>query len=129
MKTYLTATEFADLLFNTYKRRMATNHSAELSDRILWSMFQHYEKDVKETLEGSMWQIDTYDGENAIDLIGYDFHKTFRQVDVIPAKHIDGIVWSCMQEAPIFWKCLEKVCKILTNEDAAKIYVDAMEFE
>ena len=38
------------------------------------------------------------------------------------AKHIDGIVWSCIQEAPLFWKCMEKVCKIFVSEDAAEIY-------
>lgn len=122
MKTYLTSEEFVDLFFKTYKQRLTGQYNAELSDKILWSMFQQYEKDVKETLEGSMWNIEEFTGENAIDLIGYQFHKSFRQTDVIPAKHIDGIVWSCIQEAPLFWKCMEKVCKILVSEDAAEIY-------
>jgi len=122
MKTYLTSEEFVDLFFKTYEQRMTGQYNAELSDKILWSMFQQYEKDVKETLEGSMWNIEEFTGENAIDLIGYQFHKSFRQTDVIPAKHIDGIVWSCIQEAPLFWKCMEKVCKILVSEDADEIY-------
>jgi hypothetical protein len=128
MNTYLTSKEFADLFFKTYESRMTANYRAELSDRILWSMFQHYEKQVKETLEGSMWNIDEVTGQDAIDLIGYQFHKSFRQTDVIPDRHIDGIVWLCMQEAPIFWKCLSKACKILTSKDAAEIYAEE-EFE
>ena len=124
MKTYLSSKEFADLFFKKYESRMTANYRAELGDRILWSMFQQYEKDVKETLEGSMWNIDEFEGDNAIDLIGYKFHKSFRQVDVIPAKHIDGIVWTCIQDAPVFWKCMEKACKILTSKDAAEIYKD-----
>lgn len=124
MKTYLTSTEFADLFFNFYEQNMDGRFNNEVSDRIVWRMFQEYEKDVKETLEGSMWNIDEYEGENAVDLIGYQFHKSFRQVDVIPAKHIDGIVWACLQEAPMFWKSLKKACRILTSEDAAEIYKD-----
>ena len=124
MKTYLTSTEFADLFFNFYEQNMDGRFNNEVSDRIVWRMFQEYEKDVKETLEGSMWNIDEYEGENAVDLIGYQFHKSFRQVDVIPAKHIDGIVWACLQEAPMFWKSLKKACRILTSEDAAELYKD-----
>ena len=74
-----------------------------------------------------MWGIEDFQGENAIDLIGYQFHKSFRQVDVIPAKHIDGIVWSCLQDAPVFWKCMEKACKILVSEEAAEIYKDEID--
>lgn len=126
MKTYLTEKEFVKLFWEFYERKMSPSHSphAGVSDRIVWSMFQTYEKEVKETLEGSMWQIDIFQGENAKDLIGYEFHKMFRQTDVIPAKHIDGIVWSCLQDAPVFWKCMEKACKILTSEDAAEIFKD-----
>ena len=124
MKTYLDSTEFADLFFKFYEQNMDGRFNNEVSDRIVWRMFQEYEKDVKETLEGSMWNIDEYEGENAVDLIGYQFHKSFRQVDVIPAKHIDGIVWACLQEAPMFWKSLKKACRILTSEDAAEIYKD-----
>ena len=126
MKTYLTEKEFVKLFWEFYERKMSLSHSphAGISDRIVWSMFQTYEKEVKETLEGSMWQIDIFQGENAKDLIGYEFHKCFRQTDVIPAKHIDCIVWSCLQDAPIFWKCMEKACKILTSEDAAEIFKD-----
>lgn len=122
MKTYLTEKEFVKMFWEFYERKMSFR--AEASDRIVWSMFQTYEKEVKETLEGSMWQIDIFQGENAMELIGCEFHKCFRQTDVIPAKHIDHIVWSCLQEAPIFWKCMEKACKILTSEDAAEIFKD-----
>lgn len=124
MNTYLTPEQFVNLFWSTYKRKMEGNYTAELSDRILWNMFETYEKDVKETLEGSMWGLEDFTGENAVDLIGYQFHKSFRQTDVIPAKHIDGIVWSCMQEAPVFWKSMNRACKILVTEDAAELYED-----
>lgn len=126
MKTYLTPEQFVNVFWSLYDRKMSPHHSphAGVSDRIIWSMFQEYEKDVKETLEGSLWGIDEFNGENADELIGYQFHKSFRQTDVIPAKHIDGIVWSCIQDAPVFWKCMERACKILTNEAAAEIYAD-----
>lgn len=124
MKTYLTEKEFVKLFWEFYERRMSYSTQTGVSDRIIWSMFQTYEKEVKETLEGSMWGIDEFKGDNAKDLIGLQFHKSFRQTDVIPAKHIDAIVWSCLQDAPVFWKCMEKACKILTSEDAAQIFKD-----
>jgi hypothetical protein len=45
-------------------------------------------------------------------------------VDVIPAKHIDSIIWSCIQDAPVFWRAMERACKILVKEDAAELYKD-----
>jgi hypothetical protein len=97
---------------------------ANQCDRIIASMFSEYEKDVKDTLEGSMWGIEDFEGNNANELIGYQFHKSFRQTDVIPAKHIDGILWSCMQDAPLFWYAMERACRILVSEDAAELYKD-----
>lgn len=126
MKTYLSPEEFVNVFWHLFERKMQSNYSAEISDKIIWSMFQEYEKDVKETLEGSLWNIDEFTGENANELIGYQFHKSFRQVDVIPAKHIDSIVWSCMQEAPVFWKCMEKACKILASEELSENYKEEL---
>lgn len=122
MKTYLEPEEFVNVFWKLMDRKMSANYNADTSDKIIWSMFQEYETEVKETLEGAMWNIDEFDGENASDLIGYQFHKSFRQVDVIPSKHIDSIVWSCMQDAPVFWKCMERACKILTSKDLAEDY-------
>ncbi len=123
MKTYLTSEEFADLFFKLHERKMSNYNPAESTcDRIIYSMFQEYAKDVKETLEGAMWNIDEFEGDNANDLIGYQFHKSFRQVGVINAKHIDSILWSCIQDAPVFWMVMEKTCKILTSEELAGHY-------
>lgn len=125
MKTYLTETEFVNLFWNFLDRKLSNyNRAATTCDNIIWRLFQEYENDVKETLEGSLYGIDKFTGENANELIGYQFHKSFRQVDVIPAKHIDSIIWSCIQDAPVFWQCMEKACKILVSEDAAEIYKD-----
>lgn len=126
MKTYLTSGEFADLFFKLHDRKMQNNYGASVTDRIIYSMFSEYEKDVKETLEGAMWDIDNFEGDDATNLIGYQFHKSFRQTDVINAKHIDGILWSCMQDAPVFWKTIEKACEILTNENLSAHYKEEM---
>lgn len=127
MKTYLTSEEFVNVFWNLMDSRLTKyNSNATTGDNIIWSMFRQYEKDVKETLEGSMWGIEEYENaeNNASSLIGYQFHKSFRQTDVIPAKHIDGIIWACIQDAPIFWKCMDRACKILVSEDAAELYKD-----
>lgn len=124
MKTYLTTEEFATLFFNKYGRSMQATFNASVADRIIWSMFQEFEKDVKETLEGAMWNIDEFTGDNASELIGYQFHKSFRQTDPIDARYINGILWTCMQDAPIFWKTMDRCCKILVSEEAAEVYKD-----
>lgn len=125
MKTYLTSEEFAKLFWSIFDTRMAYRSTgANQCDRIIWAMFQQYQTEVMETLEGSLYGIEEFTSDNANELVGYQFHKSFRQVDVIPAKHIDQIIWSCMQDAPMFWKCMEKACKILVSEDAAELYKD-----
>ena len=123
MKTYLSSEEFADLFFKLHEGKMSKyNPAASQCDHIIYSMFQTYQKDVKETLEGAMWNIDEFTGDNANELIGYQFHKSFRQAGVIDEKHIDSILWSCMQDAPVFWKCMEKACKILASKDLAEYH-------
>lgn len=128
MKTYLTEDEFVNVFWQMMDRRLSNfNRAASQCDMILWRLFQQYENDVKETLKGAMWNIDEYDGENANDLIGYQFHKSFRQVDVIDDPCIDSVIWSCIQDAPVFWKCMERSCKILVSEEAAELYADEVE--
>jgi hypothetical protein len=125
MKTYLTPKEFADLFWHFFVTRLERYDStASQCDMIIANLFGQYEEIVKENLEASMYGIEEFTGEKAIEIIGYQFHKSFRQVDVIPAKHIDSIIWSCMQDAPVFWRAMEKACKILVKEDAAELYKD-----
>jgi hypothetical protein len=123
MKVYLTPEEFVNLFWELMTRRMSNyNPNASQCDRIAWNLFQEFEEDIKETLEGSMWGIDEFTGDNAADLIGYQFHKTFRQTDVINHRYIDAIIWSCLQDAPVFWRQMDRACKILASEDAAELY-------
>lgn len=123
MKTYLTPEQFTSLFWHLFVERLERyDKSASQCDMIIANLFREYEKDVKETLEGAMHGIEEFQGENANELIGYQFHKSFRQVDVIPAKHIDSIIWSCMQDAPLFWRVMEKACRILVKEDAQEVY-------
>lgn len=129
MQTYLTSQQFAKVFWDIFDTRMSYRSAgANQCDRIIWAMFQQYHKDVMETLEGSLYGIEEFTGDNANELVGYQFHKSFRQVDVIPAKHIDSIVWSCMQDAPMFWKCMERACKTLTNKDLADDFIENGEF-
>lgn len=126
MKTYLSNNEFVELFWNLYDRKMTANFSAETGDKIIWAMFQEFEKDVKETLEGSMHGLDEFNGGNANELIGYQFHKAFRQCDPINARYINGIIWTCMQDAPVFWKCMDKACNILTSEELSNHYKEEL---
>ena len=125
MKTYLSDKEFVELFWQRLSLKM-NNYAAKPSqcDRILWNLFQEFEKDIKETLEGAMWDIDEFTGDNAADSIGYQFHKTFRQTDVIDHRYIDAIIWQCLQDAPAFWQVMNRTCKILTSKEAAEIYKD-----
>ena len=126
MKTYLNSEQFVDVFWQMLERRMGRDHTASVCDGIVWYLFQRYESDIKETLEGSMWGIEEYENEDnsASALIGHQFHKSFRQTDVIDDPCIDSVIWSCLQDAPVFWSCLERACKILVSEDAAELYRD-----
>lgn len=125
MKTYLTPEQFSELFYTLFNRKMKYASPPELADTIILDLFNAYEKEVKETLEGSMYGIDDYYEEgNAVDLIGYQFHKSFRQTDIIPVRHIDMIIWTCIREADVFWKVMKRVCKILTSEDGLETYKD-----
>lgn len=126
MKTYLKPEHFVDLFWNLFERKMESIHTKTASqcDKILWSLFKSYEKDIKENLEGAFYGIEDYEGDEASSWIGFQFHKSFRQVDVIQDKHIDVVIWMCLQDAPMFWKCMNKACKILVNENAAELYED-----
>lgn len=127
MKTYLTEDEFVELFWQEMTRKMDANYNAETGDKIAWHLFQEFEKDVKETLAGSMWGIDKFEGDDAKDLIGYQFHKTFRQADPIDARYLNGIVWTCLQDAPVFWKCMDKVCKVLASKELSEDYKELYE--
>ena len=127
MKTYLTENEFVEVFWHLMDRKMTANYSASTGDKIAWHLFQEFEKDVKETLEGAMYGIEEFESDNAANLIGYQFHKSFRQTDPIDARYINGIVWTCLQDAPTFWKCMDKACKILVNEDLAADYKELIE--
>jgi hypothetical protein len=127
MKTYLTEDEFVEIFWQEMNRKMSTDYSAATGDKIAWNLFQEFEKDVKDTLAGSMYGIEDFDGDNASELIGYQFHKSFRQTDPIDARYLNGIVWTCLQDAPVFWKCMDKACKILANKNLAEHYKELSE--
>lgn len=125
MKTYLTDEQFVTLFWELYVKRMEFYHiGASQCDKILWNLFTEFEEDIKDTLLGSLWGIDTYDGEEASAWIGYQFHKTFRQADVIEHRYIDAIIWQLLQDAPKFWESMNKACNILTCVNAQELYDD-----
>jgi hypothetical protein len=127
MKTYLTEDEFVEIFWQEMDRKMSAKYAAATGDKIAWNLFQEFEKDIKDTLAGSMYGIEDFDGDNASELIGYQFHKSFRQTDPIDARYLNGIVWTCLQDAPMFWKCMDKACKILVSEDLAEHYKELIE--
>lgn len=129
MKTYLTEEQFVERFWQLMEQRLDKyDRAASQCDTILWNLFKRYEKDIKETLEGAMYGIDEFTGDNANDLIGYQFHKSFRQCDIISDPAIDSVIWSCIQDAPVFWKCMEKACKTLTSKDLADDFIENGEF-
>ena len=125
MKTYLTNEQFVTLFWELYTRRLQYNQTgANRCDLILWQLFTEFEKDIKDTLEGSLYGIETYDGEDAGGYIGYQFHKSFRQTDVIEHRYIDSIIWQLLQDAPLFWKCMKNAGNILICVNAEELYND-----
>lgn len=127
MTTYLTPEEFSRLFFYFYRRKMTGLPKHGVADKILWMLFQAYEKDIRQTLEGALWNIGECPETDAINIVGPQFQKSFRQTDVIEDKHIDGIIWISIGDADIFWLCLNKACKVLTSKDAAEIYKDELD--
>ncbi len=121
MKTYLTPAQFSRLFYKAYEHQMHTANPS-VSDRVIWSMFKEYKNDVKAALECALHGIEDFTGPKPIELIGYQFHKSFRQTDVIDSPHISGIVWICLQDAPIFWECMELACHALVNETGRSVY-------
>ena len=77
MKIYLTSEQFVSLFWALMDRKMNSIHTntASQCDRILWSLFEVYEKDVKATLKDAMWGIEDFNSERPSELIGYQFHK------------------------------------------------------
>lgn len=83
-------------------------------DEILLSIFNRYEKDVIETLAGSLpYEKIDY---SLIDYVGSNFHKSFRQIDVIDAPMLDSIVWKCLSESNLFWNKLKDVCLVFEGK-------------
>jgi hypothetical protein len=124
MKTYLTPTQFVEVFWNRYKAKSDATLWGTVGDKIAWSLFQAYEQEIKETLVGSMHGIEGYSFVNPIDYIGHQFHKSFRQTDPIDAPHLNGIIWVCLGDAPLFWKCLNHAGKILVSEDLANNFIN-----
>jgi hypothetical protein len=122
VKTFLKDTEFVDVFWHLMNRKMTDAYTAGAGDKISWYLFQEFEKDVKETLKGAMQGIEDFESDNAAELIGYQFHKAFRQWDPIDARYLNSIVWTCLQDAEVFWECIDKACKILVSSDLAEHY-------
>lgn len=118
MNVYLTVDQFAKLFWKLYSNSTAKSEKLLISDQILKNIFYDYQEDVIEALKLAVDGIEEFSGTAAIDLIGFQFHKSFRQWEPIEVKHISWIAWTCMQEAPVFWKALTSACEIFTNTEA-----------
>lgn len=122
MKTYLTESEFSELFFYKLEKNKVYINSSTPGDKIIWIMFSEFEEEIKKTLECSMYDIDKFEGNCPSELIGCQFHKSFRQIDVIPSRYIDSIIYISMQDSPVFWDTMYDCCKILASESDSKFY-------
>jgi hypothetical protein len=121
MKLYLSEEQFVDLFWKTYERKMSDAYTASVGDAIAWRIFQEFDVDTKDTLAGAMWNLEEFDDPlMAVHIIGAKFHKSFRQVGPIDAPLLNGIVWTALRDAPMFWSSLDKACKALTNEEVSR---------
>lgn len=121
-KTFLTDAEFVEVFWQELSREMSQKFKLALTDRIVWYIFQQFEKEVRETLEGALYGIEKYEGASSLNWIGTQFHEAFRQTDPIDARYLNAIVWECLLDAPVFWECLKKSCMILDSESFAEYY-------
>ena len=79
-------------------------------DQRLLQLFTIYDEDISELLEASRPENNEWakwEGSD-IDFIGPMFHKSFRQIDVLPTAREDMDVWKALAENSEFWPALEK---------------------
>ena len=125
MKTYLTREQFADLVFTRFEQRVSETINPSTGDNVLKLMFRNYPKQVRDAMRGTLWDLNLLDDSvELINVVGPSFHKTFRQTDVIDNPVIDMTIWYCLRDAEIFWRVLERACKIMTSEDAAALALE-----
>ena len=83
-----------------------------LDERML-RLFVVYEDEISERLEYSRPEMNhwaNWDGSD-IEFIGPMFHKSFRQVDVLPTAKEDMDVWKALSEHSEFWPALEEALR------------------
>jgi len=89
-----------------------------------WKEFEYVHEEMvddmliefeREMNRDTAWKIPTYYQEQALcmllrkyqndlPVLDYYFHKAFRQVDVTDDGFIDGLIWTLLQGANIFWE-------------------------
>lgn len=71
------------------------------SDAILSYIFDKYTFEIKDT-----FNISCQNSEGDRCILGAVFHKTFRQVEVLPRSELNTITWLALQDAKIFWEAM-----------------------
>jgi len=125
MKTYLTPEQFANLVLVRFNKQVTLTTNPSTGDTILNMLFLYYPEQARGVMMGALWNVDRLeDSVELINVVGPAVHKTFRQTDVIDSPTIDMTIWYCLRDAEIFWRALERACKIMTSEDAAALALE-----
>ncbi len=106
--------QFSDVFFRIMQKYMSYDDGSGLaSDRVLWFLFCKYKHDISGHLNRTLEEVksDGVKEEHAYSLVGFYFHKAFRDGVVVDATDVDWIIWICMRDSKVFWTCLYEAYK------------------
>ncbi len=97
-------------LYPTILKYLEDQLILSVKDKRLLQLFLVYDTDIDNMLEASRPQNNEWAKWKGSDIefIGPTFHKSFRQVDVLPTGQEDMEVWHALSENSEFWPALEE---------------------
>lgn len=111
MTKHLTHEQFSKQFLDDFLKSCIMDQNA--CTRVLGQIFGSHRKEIAEHLESCLeyldQEIENGYGGSTHDLVGYTFHKGFRQIDPIDAPLLNGIVWTCIGSSDLFWDTMHKV--------------------
>lgn len=119
MTKHLTHDEFTKKFLDQFLDEAFTDQDP--CTRILGTIFNAHRGEVEEHLKSCLAYLDSeiiegYGGTTH-ELVGYNFHKGFRQYDPIDAPLLNGIVWTCISKSNLFWETMNEVSELHDNGD------------
>ena len=114
MTKYFTHDQFTKRFLDEFIEESYQSQNSH--DRILGQIFEAHQDEVADHLKGCLAYLDIeiaqgYSGTTH-ELVGYNFHKGFRQHGVIDAPLLDSIVWTCIANADLFWDTMNTVAEL-----------------